>query len=145
MQALDRFMKKVVVAKSGCWDWVACLEANGYGAFSIDSKANLAHRVSWILHKGDIPDNLYVLHRCDNRKCVNPAHLFLGTRSDNSLGMVSKNRQVKGEQIKQSKLNAEAILSIRKDPRKNEVIAKQYEVSSSLISRVKNERIWNHV
>lgn len=77
-----------------CWEWTASLARNGYGIVKFNSKTNkMPHRISWIIAYGDIPDNLFVLHSCDNRKCVNPKHLFLGTAKDNTRDMDLKNRR----------------------------------------------------
>lgn len=77
----------------GCWLWTASKMANGYGQIGYKGKNAYAHRVSWILHKGQIKDGLFVLHRCDVRCCVNPDHLFLGSAKDNMHDMIVKGRQ----------------------------------------------------
>jgi hypothetical protein len=88
-----RFWEKVRIAsKDECWLWTASLNNKGYGKIGEGKKILLAHRVSWELHFGPIPDRLCVLHKCDNPKCVNPDHLFLGTQKDNAQDMVRKNR-----------------------------------------------------
>lgn len=100
MKALaERFWEKVRrVGPSSCWEWTAHCDRRGYG--EIGSSGNRgkphlrAHRVSWEIHNGPIPDGLFVLHRCDNRKCVNPHHLFLGTAKDNTQDMLAKGRGV---------------------------------------------------
>jgi hypothetical protein len=78
-----------------CWEWVGPIGAGGYGAFGAADRAGLpqrAHRASWIIHFGPIPDGLNVLHHCDNRPCVRPSHLFLGTQADNIHDMIAKGR-----------------------------------------------------
>ena len=79
-----------------CWTWTRATNKAGYGKIgSGEGAGTLAtHRVSWELTNGPVPDGLFVLHRCDNPPCCNPAHLFLGTSRDNTLDMIAKGRQV---------------------------------------------------
>ena len=77
---------------SGCWIWTASCTANGYGQIRFNQKQTYSHRVSWILHNGEIPDGLNVLHKCDVRCCINPDHLFLGTQLENIKDMIAKGR-----------------------------------------------------
>ena len=90
-----RFWAKVDKSE-GCWEWTASLfSATGYGQFALTStKPETAHRMAWVLTNGDITDGLFVLHKCDNRKCCNPDHLFLGTHQDNITDMCQKGRYV---------------------------------------------------
>ena len=107
-QKLERIknnFEKLVIRKEGCWDWAGCLHRAGYAPMNFyNNKMKYAHSVSWILHKGVIPEGLLVCHHCDNKKCTNPDHLFLGTTRDNSLDMVKKNRHIFGEKKFNSKL-----------------------------------------
>ena len=98
----ERFWKKVdrdgpisVTAGGQCWVWTGHCDRNGYGMALPDNTGRrraVAHRVAWQLSRTDIPDGLYVCHRCDHPPCVNPAHLFLGTQSDNLRDMAAKGR-----------------------------------------------------
>lgn len=110
----DTFISKIYLCPmSGCWLWTASLYPDGYGQHMIAKKLHRAHRLMWALCNGAIPHGMQVLHRCDVRSCVNPTHLFLGTNADNMRDKVAKGRHHKAEQIKQAKLNKDAITEMR--------------------------------
>lgn len=88
----DRFWSNVVQA-DGCWQWKASTTEDGYGRIFGDGRQQRAHRISWEIHKGPIPEGMSVLHRCDNPPCCNPAHLFLGTTADNMADKFAKGRE----------------------------------------------------
>lgn len=106
--AKDRLMERVVVSDSGCWIWQAGKTARGYGRLNVDGTTEAAHRFSYKIHKGEISKGLFVCHICDTPSCVNPNHLFLGTAQDNSLDMISKNRNSPTK-----KLTPDVVLQIR--------------------------------
>jgi HNH endonuclease len=152
----DRFWAKV--AKGGpqdCWTWTGCHDGYGYGHIRIEGHAVYAHRLSYELHHGPLPDGLYVCHNCptgDNPSCVNPAHLFLGTAKDNTQDMLSKGRQRyvsrPGEANPYAKLTDEIVLDIRRRITTGETkaaLAREYGVSHVTISRIINRKTWKHL
>lgn len=137
-----------VKTEGGCWLWTRYRTPHGYGRVAYKSKAELAHRVSWFLANGPIPDGMGVLHSCDNPPCVNPAHLFLGTSLDNNADCRSKGRHAYGERNGVSKLTRDDVIRIRAERangRAQRDIAYSYGVSQSLVSMVTNGKLWVHV
>lgn len=95
---IDTFWSKVVTGKTDdCWLWSGSRDAQQYGDIRIGKKLMRAHRVSWTIRNGQIPNGIFVLHRCDNPSCVNPSHLFLGTIQDNHADMCKKGRIASGD------------------------------------------------
>jgi len=97
-KTIDRFWNYVDKTSNpnGCWEWKRNLNNYGYGQFMINYKNYRSHRISWLIHYGNIPNKMLVLHLCNNRKCVNPSHLILGNQDKNIKYMVLCNRQSKG-------------------------------------------------
>lgn len=111
---VERFEEKYEPSPNGCWEWTASLnQRSGYGQFRLRGSMVHAHRVSWELYRSPINIGLHVLHRCDNRRCVNPEHLFLGTNDDNMADMVAKGRQAKGVRHGSAKLTPSQVAEIR--------------------------------
>lgn len=134
---LESFFDKKAIKKNGCWDWSGCFDRNNYGYMSFLKKRLYAHRASWIIYNGFIPDGQCVLHRCDNPRCTNPEHLFLGTQRDNLLDMINKKRY---KLMPSRKFNKEDVLNIRKllnDGKSQRTIAALYNVSHSIIGDIK--------
>jgi len=154
----SRFLQKFIINQTtGCWEWTYSLDNFGYGRFWFRGKLTKAHRVSWILNVSEIPEKSWVLHHCDNPKCINPSHLFLGDRTDNMRDMAKKGRQVfqispekasRGSSHYNSKLNENQVTEILLTPYSKMSCAKMSEkfgVSSATISAIKTGRRWQHL
>lgn len=141
---LRRFWSKVKKS-SGCWNWAANRKLDGYGRFWFLGKARRAHRVSYQISVAPIPRWLHVLHKCDNRACVNPKHLWLGTNADNMGDMKKKGRVARGEKQRLAKLTNTKVIAMRADKRMLREIAEEYRVCESNVSRIKNRVYWRHV
>ena len=131
----------------GCWLWTGATTYYGYGSIDIDGRPYRAHRLSWELHNGSIPEGLNVLHTCDNPPCVRPDHLWLGTHAENMRDRDFKGRLVpppirRGEDANAAKLTAEQVLAIREDTRSLRLIAADYDVSRSAISLIRRRKNW---
>ena len=151
---VDRFWEKVVRRGSDdCWEWTAYRTPKGYGQILNGGKGNglsRAHRISWVIHSGMIPQGMCVLHHCDNPGCVNPAHLFLGTNKDNSRDMVAKCRSshvgIPGEDNGSAKLSERSVREIRQllvsGCLSMTAVAVQYGVGRSAIEKIKYGKTW---
>lgn len=170
---LARFWAKVKVG-DGCWEWVANRNPAGYGLLKVEGRMMSAHRLSWELLRGRIPDGIQVLHHCDNPSCIRPDHLFLGTQSDNLNDMVRKGRGLTAEQqaairhpkgddhwqrkhpelVKRgtnhhaAKLDDDKVRAIRKahaEGRTDLQLAREYGVSEGTIHFIVKGQTWKHV
>lgn len=143
---MTKFWTKVNKTET-CWLWTkAVCKSRGYGRITIDKISKSAHRVSWELTYGPIPHGMSVLHKCDNRICVNPDHLFLGTQKDNMIDMVSKGRSSRGSKNAFAKLTEDKVLNILQDKTSlPEILAAKYNVSRRLIALIKQRKAWKHV
>lgn len=144
---LDRFLSKIAFSAGGCWEWLGSLTDRGYGRFHLGGKTLRAHRVSWELFRGSIPDDLYVLHKCDNPRCVNTSHLFLGTHQDNMDDRSEKGRVPERHGIKSgtAKLTDEDVLKIRESSETGVELSRLFGVSTSSISLIRSEKTWAHI
>ena len=143
----ERFWHKVKKT-DGCWEWLAHKDKDGYGNFKVKGKTVSAHRFSYELHTGEIPQGLFVLHKCDNPSCVNPDHLFLGTHQDNMNDMVNKDRSDHGEKVNTAKLSEMKVREIVKrfkDGLRNVDIAREYGVTRQNVRSIRLGRTWKRV
>jgi hypothetical protein len=88
----QKLWSRCTKVENGCWEWDGSINQSGYGTIGVNRSSKLAHRVAWEESNGAIPNGLFVLHACDNRRCINPAHLWLGTNDDNMKDMARKGR-----------------------------------------------------
>ena len=141
-------MEKLKIQKNKCWEWTGTLNKKGYGVVRIQGVNFTAHRLSWLLFNGGGWRGLQVLHRCDNRKCINPNHLFLGTNADNLADRQAKGRQSRGEKHPTAKLKEFEVKEIRRLVSVGMEIAKiaqNYNVHWSTIYNMIKGKTWKHI
>lgn len=134
----------------GCWLWTGFCTKDGYGRVTHKRKPVRAHRYSWAQAYGDIPDGLHVLHRCDVRTCVNPAHLFLGTPADNSADKIAKGRQdcPRGDEHSGARMTSADVLRIRELRARGvpvREIAKRVGMPRSTVQHAASGYSWAHL
>ena len=148
----EKFLSKLSTTDPNkCWEWTGFRTWQGYGKF-VFGKEQLAHRISWILHNGDIPKGMLVCHKCDNPPCCNPAHLFPGTVRDNNddrdrkgRGVVPDTRGSHHGMAKLTEKDVALILKLHKEGRSNKERLKIVTISPQIVSQIIHRRIWRHV
>ena len=149
--APERFAMQHKAHESGCWIWTSSTDQDGYGAFVGEAAGQMfrrAHRWSWAHHNNQrVPLGAHICHTCDNPRCVNPAHLFLGDPLANMRDKVAKGRLrvADGEKNGHAKLTEAQARAILADPRPHAAIAADYGVKSSTISSIKQRVSWQHI
>ena len=128
-----------------CWTWKGTVASDGYPVFWDGKQNRRVSRLIYVLANGPIKHGLLVRHTCDNKSCVNPNHLILGTHQDNMDDRTERNRQIKGEDIKQSKLTEKQVLEIRDAIGYQWEIGLRYGVSQTLVGKIKRGEIWKHI
>ena len=151
-ELLERFWSKVnILSEDECWEWKAGINSTGRGIFKINGKSIHAHRMAWILTNGEIPNGMFICHHCDNGKCMNPKHLFVGTPADNVHDMINKGRKITlhGEDDPKSKLTEKQVIEIKQlyIPYKftQYKLAEMYNVSRSAIESIICGYNWQHL
>lgn len=139
--------------ETGCWEWARSLNGSGYGTYYNKGKKDGAHREYYRRYRGEIPPGMFVCHKCDNKKCVNPDHLFLGTNSDNIRDMVAKGKFVgwdkRGENGPAAKLTEGQVLDIRKRYSEGSArqvdLAREFGILQGSVSNIIHRRSWTHI
>jgi len=148
-----RFWKHVnKLGENDCWEWLASCHPYGYGQIEIGTggykRPYLAHRISWIIHNGEIPVGLCILHKCDNPSCVNPVHLFLGTKADNTHDMINKGRMSRGEKHPGAKLtptDVKEIRQLRTQGVRAILISEIYNINRDYVYEIARKETWKHI
>ena len=131
-----------------CWPWTGCRNSDGYGSFRVGTKTALAHRASYIAHGKGNPTGMVVRHTCDNRCCVNPHHLVIGTHADNVRDMTERQRQSRGEGHYCARLTAGIVVEARQRRSRGEsphTMAKEYGVHYRALQKAIYGETWAHV
>jgi len=133
-KAMDRFESKIIrITETGCWIWIGAISSNGYGSFQYMGKRMGAHVASFLIFNGEIPAGKEVCHTCDIRCCVNPYHLFSGTRSENMNDCVRKKRYTPSA----AKLTQEMLEDILTSPLRNIDLCRKYGLSKNVVGRAR--------
>lgn len=142
-----KFWRRVVKnSNNKCWGWKRSTDKFGYAHIEVDRLEKYAHRISWEIHFGEIPEGMFVCHTCDNPSCTNPNHLFLGTYNDNIQDMIKKGRNSRGEKRYNAKLTEKQVLKIRSlgnnSSKLHREIAEIYGISQSRVTEIINRKAW---
>lgn len=150
----ERIVSSMAIDNNGCWIWNKTVSNNGYGTFAFGGGKNArAHRISYIAFRGEVPPGMDVCHKCDVRRCVNPDHLFVGTRSENLLdasakGRLPRTKTVRGSTHPSSKLTeslvGEILLALRSGEARAS-LSRRYAISQRVVLLISRGEAWKHV
>ena len=139
----DRLLSRIEIQDNGCWIYTGGLNGRGYGNIWHNGRTRSAHVVSYEVHTGPVPEGMQVCHTCDNKPCINPDHLFVGTAQDNIDDMIIKGRNnFKGRALLTQGQVSEIRRLLIETCRSQQNIADQFEVSRSTIAAIKSGRNW---
>lgn len=145
---IENFFKHIAVGMpNDCWEWQGARHKKGHGQLRLFGRGWLAHRVMYMLSKGD-PTGLIIRHTCDNPPCCNPKHLLAGTHQDNVNDCVTRNRHAKGEKMGSAKLTATDVQQIKallKLGTPQSIIARSYQINQSSVSDIHTGKTWSHI
>lgn len=147
-QILERLMRRSKRDPNGCLVWGGCRQGKGYGAIFACGKLRSTHRIAYQIYFGKIPAELSILHRCDNRPCIEPQHLYAGTAKQNSLDAILRGRTPKGIKHGMAKLSEEDVYNIRmlsSNKTASSEIAVKFGVSYHTIWDITTGRSWRHI
>ena len=143
----EKIANKVAkIPETGCWIWLGSITKHGYGKMTLGAKTHInAHRASYELKHGPIPEGMLALHHCDIKCCVNPDHIFLGTQQANMNDKVCKNRQANGIKHGMSKLTEEQAKEAKFGNVKPVELAKKFNCSATTIRQIRSGLYWKHL
>ncbi len=136
---------KYVDKSADCWLWTGAQSTTGYGQIRIKGALMFAHRLTFMMENGFIPESTCVLHRCDTPLCVRPSHLFAGTKADNTADMIAKGRVARGEALPQAKLTKERVSEVKRMLAAGSrpfQIAKMFGLTQQAVCNIRRGRIW---
>lgn len=137
----------VVITEDGCWEWHACKSSvtTGYASMSLNGKSRSLHRISFEVYHRPLVQGECVLHKCDNRLCINPSHLFAGSKGDNNRDRAEKGRSSQGESCHLSKLTEELAREIHDAVGTYRGLGRKYGLNKGTIKQIKTEVTWKHL